>query len=248
MDAPADKTYRRRVRAGDLVGFEVRVRETDLWIGADTDLSETARDLVLQVRRPLEAYLVSHPGFLEALHPVPDDLLAPPIVREMMRDARPAGVGPMAAVAGVIAEQVGRGLLAWTSQVIVENGGDVFLSLDRDATVTVFAGDSPLSDRIGIRIPARQMPVGVCSSSGTVGHSLSLGKTDAVCVVAESSGLADSTATALGNRIRKRSDLEEAAEWVSGVQGVTGVVMILGKHLAAWGDVELTDMHPGQGK
>jgi len=242
MDAPSNKTYRRRVRTGDLVGFEVRVRQTDLWIGADNDLSDAARELVLRVRSPLEAYLEGHSGFLETLQPVADDLLAPPVVQEMIRASRPAGVGPMAAVAGVIAERVGRGLLEWSSQVIVENGGDVFLCLERDATVTVFAGDSPLSERIGIRVPARQMPVGVCSSSGTVGHSLSLGRADAVCVVAESAGLADSTATALGNRIRKRTDLEAAAEWVAGVQGVTGAVMILGKHLAAWGDVELTDM------
>jgi ApbE superfamily uncharacterized protein (UPF0280 family) len=238
----SEKTYRRRVMTRDLVGFEVRVRETDLWIGADSDLSERVRDLIHQARRPLEAYLEGHPEFLGALHFVPDDPLAPPIVREMIRSSAPAGVGPMASVAGVIAEQVGRGLLPFTSQVMVENGGDVFLSLEREATVTVFAGDSPLSERVGIRVPVRQMPVGVCSSSGTVGHSMSRGRADAVTVVAASTGLADSAATALGNRIKIRADLEAAAEWAAGVEGISGVVMIMGKALAAWGDVELVDL------
>jgi len=242
MDGCIERTYRRRIHPRGLVGFEVKVRETDLWIGAQRDLTSQARDLVIQSRRPLEAYVEAHPDFLGVLHPLSDDPLAPPIVHEMIQASRPAGVGPMASVAGVIAERVGRGLLPFTSQVIVENGGDVFLSLERDVTVTVFAGDSPLSERIGIRIPAESMPLGVCSSSGTVGHSLSLGRADAVCVVATSAGLADSAATALGNRIRNRSDLKAAAEWAASIHGVVGVVMIMGKALAAWGDMEIVEL------
>jgi ApbE superfamily uncharacterized protein (UPF0280 family) len=242
MDGCIERTYRRRIHPQGLLGFEVRVRETDLWIGAQGDLSSQARDLVIQCRRPLEEYVEAHPGFLGALHPLPDDPLAPPIVREMIRVSRPAGVGPMASVAGVIAERVGRGLLPLTSQVIVENGGDVFLSLTRDVTVTVFAGDSPLSERIGIRIPADSMPLGVCSSSGTVGHSLSMGTADAVTVAAASAGLADSAATALGNRIKNRSDLKAAAEWAASIQGIVGVVMIIGKALAVWGDVKIVEL------
>ncbi len=242
MDGCFERTYRRRIRARGLLGFEVRVRETDLWVAAQGDLSSEARDLVIQCRRPLEEYVENHPDFLGVLHPLPDDPLAPPIVQEMIRASRPAGVGPMASVAGVIAERVGRGLLPLTSQVIVENGGDVFLSLTRDVTVTVFAGDSPLSERIGIRIPAGSMPLGVCSSSGTVGHSLSLGTADAVTVVATSAGLADSAATALGNRIRNRSDMKAAAEWAASIQGIVGVVMIMGKALAVWGDMEIVDL------
>jgi len=118
----------------------------------------------------------------------------------------------------------------------------VFLSLTRDVTVTVFAGDSPLSERIGIRIPAASMPLGVCSSSGTVGHSLSLGAADAVTVVATSAGLADSAATALGNRIKNRSDLKAAAEWAAFIEGIVGVVMIMGKALAVWGNVEIVEL------
>jgi uncharacterized protein len=233
------RTYRRRMKGPDLVGFEVRVRETDLWIGADRRLEDEAKNLLYTARQPLEAYISQHPDFLSALSPVPDDPLAPPLVREMIRASGAAGVGPMAAVAGAIAERVGNGLLRLSSQVVVENGGDVFLALNRSVTVTILAGRSPLSLKTGLRIHARSMPAGVCSSSGTVGHSLSLGKADAACVVARSTALADSTATALGNRIRKPADLERAAAWASEISGVRGGLVILGKAMAAWGDVEL---------
>ena len=75
----------------------------------------------------------------------------------------------MASVAGAIAQFVAQGLLESTNQVIVENGGDIFLKVNRPVNVSVFAGESPLSEKIGLKIPSRQMPLGICSSSGTVG-------------------------------------------------------------------------------
>ncbi len=230
------------MKGRDLVGFEVKVHETDLWIGADRPLVSEAKNLVFGARRPLEAYINEHPDFLSSLSPLPDDTLAPPLVREMIRASASAGVGPMASVAGAIAEHVGDGLLALSSQVIVENGGDVFLSLKRGVTVTVMAGRSPLSMKIGIRVPAGSMPVGVCSSSGSVGHSLSLGRADAACVVARSTALADGAATALGNRVKKPADLEKAVSWASRINGVRGGLVVMGKAMAAWGDVELVTL------
>ena len=242
MNDDSERTYRRRVRARGLVAFEVKVRETDLWIAAGRPLESEARDLVFEARQPLESYLDEHGEMLSALSPVADDPLAPPIVQEMIRASRGAGVGPMASVAGAVAEQVGRGLLRYTDQVVVENGGDVFLSLGRSVTVRVFAGRSPLSRRIGLSIPPGEMPVGVCSSSGSIGHSLSLGRADAACVVASSTALADAAATALGNRVRARSDLDKAASWAAGIPGLRGGLVILGKAMAAWGNVELVEL------
>jgi hypothetical protein len=230
------------VHARGLETFEVKVGETDLWIAAGRPLAPEARDLVFAARQPLESYLNHRPEFLSALSPVEDDPLAPPMVREMIRASGQAGVGPMATVAGAIAERVGRGLLRFTDQVVVENGGDVFLALARPVTVRVFAGRSPLSRRIGLSIPTERMPVGVCSSSGSVGHSLSLGGADAACVVASSTALADGAATALGNRVRVRSDLEKAASWAAGLAGLRGGLVILGKAMAAWGDLELVEL------
>ncbi|MBW1733273.1 MAG: UPF0280 family protein [Deltaproteobacteria bacterium] len=137
---------------------------------------------------------------------------------------------------------VGRGLLQFTKQVIVENGGDIFLNAHRSLTVSVFAGSSALSHRLGLLISTDQMPLGVCSSSGTVGHSLSHGTADLVCVLSPSAALADAAATALGNRIRSVEDLERAAQWADRIGGILGGMAVMGDTLSAWGDVELVEV------
>jgi len=242
MPSYTERTYRKRTRPGELFCFQVAVRETDLWVCADRDLEKETRDLVFALRHQLETYIRFHPEFLNSLLPLKEDPYAPQLVKEMIRAARKARVGPMAAVAGAIAQQVGEGLLNLTDQVIVENGGDIFLKADRPLTVSIFAGTSPLSERFGILIPTRQMPLGVCSSSGTIGHSLSQGIADAVCLLSSSAALADSAATALGNRIKKKRDLENAAGWADRIEGILGGVVILRDAMATWGDIELVEV------
>jgi ApbE superfamily uncharacterized protein (UPF0280 family) len=239
MTEYTERTYRKRVNAKDLVSFHVAVKETDLWVSADQNLEKETRDLVLNQRLQLENYITSHPDFLTTLKPYPEDPYAPPMIKEMIETTRNLGVGPMASVAGAIAQYVGYGLLKWTDQVILENGGDIFLKTNRSVTVSIFAGESPLSGKIGLMIPPEKMPVGVCGSSGTVGHSLSLGSTDIVCIISPSAILADGAATALGNRIRDRKDLEKIADWAGEMAGVSGGLAIVKDKVAAWGEVEL---------
>lgn len=234
-----ERTYRERVKASGLFSFQVTVKETDLWVSAGKELQQETKDLVLDARYQLESYIRSHPQFLTTMAPMADDLTAPPVVKEMIGAVKSVGVGPMAAVAGAFAEFVGRGLLEFTDEVIVENGGDIFLKLGRDTTVSIFAGESPLSQKIGFRIPAVRMPLGVCASSGTVGHSYSMGVADAGCVLASSAAFADGAATALCNRIRSKKDLSHIAEWAASFQNILGCLVILGEHMAVWGEVEL---------
>ena len=234
-----ERTYRKRVNAKDLVSFHVAVKETDLWVSADQNLEKETRDLVLSLRHQLEHYISIHPNFLTTLNPYPEDPYAPPMVKEMIETTGDLGVGPMASVAGAIAQYVGHGLLKWTDQVILENGGDIFLKANRPVTVSIFAGKSPLSGKIGVRIPQEKMPLGVCASSGTIGHSLSLGFTDIVCIISPSAILADGAATALGNRIRDKKDLEKIADWADELGGVSGGLAIVKDKVAAWGEVEL---------
>jgi len=233
------RNYRKRVTSSDLVSFQVVVKETDLWVSADRNLEKETRDLVLSYRNQLETYITSHPGFLTSLQPREEDPFAPPIVREMIEATRKAGVGPMASVAGAIAEFVGKDLLKITDQVIVENGGDIFIDVKRPVTVSIFAGRSPLSEKIGLRLPSSQMPLGVCSSSGTVGHSHSEGQADAVCILSSSAVLADGAATALGNRLERKRDLERVDKWAREIGGIIGGVAIMGDRMASWGRVEL---------
>jgi hypothetical protein len=237
-----ERTYRRRAQPRDLVSFSLQVKQTDLWISAERDLSKEALDLVFQARAWIEAYIADRPEFATSLIPIPEDPHAPVIVKEMMAASSKVGVGPMAAVAGTIAEFVGRGLGSLSSQVIVENGGDLFIAATRPVTVSIFAGASSLSERIGISVPNRQMPLGVSCSSKTVGHSLSLGMADAVCILSPSAALADAAATALGNRIHDPSHLDKAGAWASEIQGLLGGVVVFKDRLAAWGDVELVSL------
>ena len=234
--------YRKRIRAKDLVSFRVAVKETDLWVSADRDLEKETRDLIFDYRHQLESYIQSHPEFLTTLQPYPEDPFAPPMVREMIQTTRSIGVGPMASVAGAIAQSVANGLLELTGQVIVENGGDIFLKVNRQVTVSVFAGESPLSEKIGLIVPTRQMPLGICSSSGSVGHSLSKGAADVICLLSSSAVLADGAATAIGNRVRIKKDLERVAEWSDEIGGIIGGVAIIGDMMATWGDIELVGL------
>jgi ApbE superfamily uncharacterized protein (UPF0280 family) len=242
MPTYEERTYRRRVNSGDLVSFHMAVKETDLWVSADMILEKETRDLVFDCRQQLEEYIKLHPEFATTLFPQQEDPYAPPIVREMIGATRGIGVGPMASVAGAVAQYVASGLLRVTDQVIVENGGDIFLKINRSAKVSIFAGSSPLSEKLGLEISVKQMPLGVCSSSANVGHSLSLGIADVCCILASSAALADGAATAIGNRVKRKRDLERIAAWAGQIKGIIGGVAIVDDRIAAWGDIELVEL------
>ncbi|MCK9376453.1 MAG: UPF0280 family protein [Syntrophobacterales bacterium] len=241
-EAYEPRTYRTRMARPGLVGFRVAVKETDLWVLAARDFTPEVREVVLQERRQLEAYIARHPGFLTALTPWPDDPFAPGVVRDMITAAAAVGVGPMAAVAGALAARVGQHLAPLSSEVIVENGGDLYLALAGPATVALFAGKSPLSHRVGLNLDPALSPLGVCTSSATVGHSLSFGRADAACVLAASPALADAAATALGNRVQGPDTIAPALEWAAGFPDLLGAVVIVGEKLGAWGRVELVPL------
>lgn len=231
--------YRNLLKNHRLNFFRVVVKETDLAIYAQKTLETVARELILKYRGYIESYIETYPEFAATLLPWPLLEPAPEIVRNMVWAGHQAGVGPMAAVAGAVAEHVGQGLLKFSPEVIVENGGDVFLKIQGSATVAIFAGKSPLSLRIGIRIHPENKAFSVCTSSGTVGHSKSMGKADAVCVVSQSCCLADAMATSLGNQVSGKKDIQKAIEIGKQVQGVEGILVIVGKKIGAWGNLEI---------
>jgi len=234
------RTYRQVEQSG-LISTYVRVVETDLHILAPRDVENEAMSLVLGLRKEIEDYISRKPIFLNTLRPMELDSNAPSIVRKMLAAAARTGVGPMAAVAGAIAEDVGFGLLdRGIDDLIVENGGDIFLSRTRESIISVFAGHSSLSHKVGIRILAPKMPCGVCCSSGTVGHSLSMGKADAVVVVAESTPLADAAATRIGNEVLGgKESISKGLKCAQQFEGISGVLIIVADQLGAWGDLEL---------
>ena len=234
-----ERTYRRRTSTPGLVSFSIQVGQTDLMISASRDLTEPAFQAVHWYRRQIESYIESRPDFLKSLIPLSNDNLAPPIVRDMLDAADRAGVGPMAAVAGAMAERVGRDLLPLSCNIMVENGGDIFIGMDLEVRVGLFAGTSPLSDRIALRILPEQTPLGICTSSGTVGPSLSLGRADAVTVISKSAALADAAASSIGNLVQNPATIGNGIERAKEIDGVLGVVIIVGDRMGAWGEVEL---------
>jgi ApbE superfamily uncharacterized protein (UPF0280 family) len=234
-----DRTYRNQTIKNHLIGFNVTVRETDLFISADSNLTSIALASVHRFRSSIESYITAHREFSTALTPVAYDEWAPEIVREMMKASAKAGVGPMAAVAGAMAEHVGRDLLLHTRNVIIENGGDIYLQSMNDIRVGLFAGRSPLTGRVSIKVRKEEMPLGVCTSSGTVGHSLSFGCTDACCVKSGSAALADAAATAIGNIVKSKKDIRTGLTAGMQIEGVLGIVIIIGDQLGAVGDIEL---------
>src|SRR4030042_849982 len=123
---PKPRFYRHWIKDTGLVSFEVAVKQTDLYIRSRRNLRNKALDSVLKHRGSLETYIERHPLFLTTLDPYQAEAEAPAIVKEMARVSQLTSVGPMAAVAGAIAEAVGRDLLAFSPEVIVENGGDIF--------------------------------------------------------------------------------------------------------------------------
>jgi uncharacterized protein len=234
-----ERTYRNSILKNDLNVFNVTIQETDLFISADSELSQIALESVHRLRSSLESYIAAHPKFLTSLSPIPYDGFAPEIIRDMMTASAKAGVGPMAAVAGAVAEYVGRDLLQHTRNVIVENGGDIYLKSLNDVRVGLFAGESPLTGRVSIKVRKEEMPLGICTSSGTIGHSLSFGCADACCVKSKSVALADAAATAVGNLVKSKNDIQNALMAGLEIENVLGVIIIVGDQMGVVGDIEL---------
>ncbi len=236
------RTYRRWLQDQDLVCFRVVAKETDLYIRAVSNLKNIAYGLVQKHRGVLEDYIEQHPGFATSLKPVAVARKAPDIVREMAAATRQVGVGPMASVAGAIAQFVGQELLAYSPEVIIENGGDIYMKSLKDRTVGIYTGGSPLSGKLGLKIKADETPLGVCTSSGTVGHSMSLGKADAVVVTSNSAILADAAATAIGNTVSSPDDFPAGMKLARSIEGLLGVVIIKDDKLGVWGKITLCSL------
>ena len=234
-----ERTYRNKILKNDFNNYSVTVRESDLFISTDTDLREIATRSVLQHRGAIESYIQAYPDFLTSLSPLKYDESAPGIVRDMLKASTMARVGPMAAVAGAISEYVGRDLVPYSQNVIIENGGDIFIHSKRDVHIAIFAGNSPLSWHVSLVVHKEEMPMGICTSSATVGPSLSFGCADAVCVKASSVSLADAAATAIGNNVKSKGDIRRALKEGMKIEQVLGIVIIVADQIGAIGNMEL---------
>ncbi|UYZ39470.1 MAG: UPF0280 family protein [Candidatus Methanospirare jalkutatii] len=221
-----------------------RIKETSVWITADEKKHiEVAKDELIRQRRELERFIRWHPLFMLTLERYEFTEKEwgemPEVARRMVKATEIFNIGPMAAVAGTLAElAVERMRDAGASFAIVDNGGDIAILADREVFVGIYAGESPFSGKIAIKVKPSNAIVGVCTSSATVGHSISFGCADAATVISDCASLADAAATALCNAVKGRNSLENAFSILKDAR-IHGALVILGKFLASWGNVEI---------
>ena len=214
------------------------IEETAVTIVSEPEFVQAARDAIFEAREEVKRFIRTDPTFLHTLEPYdpPDD--APPIVRRMCFASKAAEVGPMAAIAGAIAEEAVHAMVKrGARQAIVDNGGDIAMRIARPVTVGIFAGSSPIRDA-ALRFAPEEGIISVCTSSGTVGHSLSFGRADAAVAIAKDAALADAAATALGNGVKSKDAAAiEAAMAPLHAAGIRGMLVIIGDLLVASGEV-----------
>ncbi len=237
------RTYRNFDGSDGFHTFRVVVETSDLYVKALCPLERQTEALINKCRAQIQWAIARKPEFLTSLKPLEDNPADSPIVASMIRAGKKAGTGPMAAVAGAVAEFVGKELLQWSPEVIIENGGDVFLKIARPIVVGIFAGNSRFSGELGIQVQPTMLPIGICTSSGRVGPSLSLGVSDAATIISKDAALADAVATAMGNRIQSPKDLKSAVEWAMTVPGVEAALAAVDDEMAVLGDLELVPLH-----
>ncbi|MEW6531184.1 MAG: UPF0280 family protein [Thermodesulfobacteriota bacterium] len=236
------RTYRDFGKSGRFEAFRVVVDQSDLYVKAHRKLEKETYQLLRECRAQVEDAIARRKDFLTSLVPIDEDPRDGLVATRMVRAGKKAGTGPMAAVAGAVADFVGQGLLQWSPEVIVENGGDIFVKVDEPMVVGIFAGPSPFANRIGLQIEPTVLGLGLCTSSASVGHSLSLGAADAATVISRDVPLADAVATGLANQVKTPNDLQRAVEWAMSIPGVDGALAIIRDRIAAQGNVELVDL------
>ncbi len=226
--------------------FRIEHLETDLWIAVDAGkYSEKTEKFSMQrvkfYRGILDSHIRDYPDFLASLVPLTAPLKIHPLINDMYQATRISGTGPMSAVAGAIAEYVCNDLISEFSygEVIVENGGDIFMKVISPSTISVYAGASPLSDRIGVVINPGDTPLSVCCSSGTVGHSLSFGTADACMIACRSGAQADAYATACCNEVKDAPMIDKITSDYLQKPGILSVVIIKDDKVSIGGKLEV---------
>jgi len=243
------RTYRELFKSKDLVSFRVHQKETDIYVAVDgrkkgnlKSIIDKTEKLVGDYRRDIENYIRNYPIFEVSFRPVVVDSDAPEIIKDMARAALLVNVGPFASVAGAIAGAVGRELSEEVSDVIVENGGDVFIKSTRLRKVGIYCERDEVSNRIGLEVYPEDTPLGICASSGTQGHSFSFGRADLAVAISNSTTLADACATAVGNLIKEKKDISKGIDFARSIEGIKGVVIIKDDQFGLWGDIRIVSI------
>jgi ApbE superfamily uncharacterized protein (UPF0280 family) len=211
-------------------------KDSNLKVASDRFDLVTAH--IVETRKQLEKYILAHPQFKDSLEPVKLLKHAPPIAVKMAAASELTGLGPMASVAGALAQAGAEyALQKGAREAVVENGGDIFAISSEILTVGIFAGESPVADGLAFYIEPGELPLALCSSSSKMGHSLSFGDCDVVTVVSKDAALADSCATMVCNQIKTEQDMAAALERAGRIDKIDGVLAVKNGKVALYGNL-----------
>ena len=219
--------------------LKIRYKYSDLYISSDKDISDIIKQKIIDFYDIIENEIKENPVFEKSLMPITTSKTNNPLIEEMCRQSLIFNVGPMASVAGSLCHFIGQAVNKNVKYLIIENGGDVYIRSQNDVVLSVFLKSDFYKDGLQIRIRKDLLPCGVASSSGTFGHSLSLGKSDIALVIARNAITADAAATSFGNLIKDKEDLKNAVTLIKEKEGILGLLAAKDEKLALFGQIEL---------
>jgi len=203
---------------------------------------EAAIEASKTARKHLKDMIIKNPDFRSSLEPLslhPDNY--PPVIRRMLKASKIARVGPFAAVAGSISQIASMAAVkSGAKNILVDNGGDMAISGDREFKVGIYAGESEASGKFSFSVEEDDLPIGICTSSGTVGHSMSFGDADAVVVVDEKASVSDAAATSIGNEVKGEdveSSIKRGLDKADDIDRIDGCLIIRNGHVGRVGSL-----------
>ncbi len=242
---PEFRTYRKIMQGDRFVSFVVTLFETDCWIGINKksyhkDMVKFAKERIKFYRSILDKYISRNPLFLKTFSPLDLDKNSHEIIQAMLQASVLSNTGPMSTVAGAFSEFIGKDIEKEfdISEIVIENGGDIYLDIKSGFNSVIYAGDSPLSNKIGLKIPESFSPLGICTSSATVGHSKSFGKADAVTVVSKNTLIADAFATAYCNMVKSENDIQKVLSFAKENKDIISCAIIFNDKFGIIGDLK----------
>lgn len=219
--------------------YNVKLHTSDLYIRANENIAERAASSLAELRKEIEDHIKERNIFLTSLDTISNPGGNSQVVSMMYKASETAGTGPMAAVAGAIAECLGSELINYSREIIIENGGDVWMKIDTPVILGIYSDNIHFKGKLALQINDTHTPCAVCTSSSKTGHSLSFGKADSVTVIGTSGAVADAVATETCNRVKTEDDITDALKFALSASSVKGCLIIYRDRLAVMGDVEL---------
>ncbi|MCJ7666095.1 MAG: UPF0280 family protein [Actinobacteria bacterium] len=231
--------YRSKISVEGRFSFRLDYKYSGLLIMCDRDIGNELEGLVRGFYADIEKVIAGRPGFKNSLVPIEVMDHYPPVVKDMCHAGEVFNVGPMASIAGAVCDHLAENIAGKCSFLMIENGGDVYIKSSSPLEVGIFTKNNYFKDMITLLIEAGLTPCGICSSSGSFGHSLSLGKSDLVTVLSGTAILADAAATAVANTINREEDIDAAITRFRKYSEIKGLIAIKNKRIGLWGQLQL---------